>query len=176
MSVLAIVGLVVVGVIALVLILAAMKPSAFKYERSTTINASADRIAPLVNNFHEWARWSPWEKLDADLKRGYSGAESGTGAAYTWDGKKAGAGRMEITNAQSSGTDINLDFERPFKAHNITKFRFLPTDSSTRVIWTMEGQNIFMGKVMSVFVSMDKMIGKDFEAGLASMKTIAEQQ
>ena len=175
MSVLAIAGLVVVGFLALVLILAAMKPSKFKYERSTTMSASADKIAPLVNNFHEWARWSPWEKLDTDLKRGYSGAVSGTGAAYTWDGKKTGAGRMEIINAQSSGTDIQLDFERPFKAHNITKFRFQPTGASTRVVWTMEGQNVFMGKVIGVFMSMDTLIGKDFEAGLASMKLIAEQ-
>ena len=176
MSVPAIVGLTVFGIIALVLILAAMKPSEFKYERSTTINASADRIALLVNNFHEWARWSPWEKLDADLKRGYSGAESGIGAAYTWDGKKAGAGHMEITDAQPSGTDINLNFERPFKAKNMAKFRFQPVGNATRVIWTMEGQNIFVGKVISVFISMDKMIGKDFESGLASMKAIAEQQ
>lgn len=177
MSTLSIVLLVLVGLIALVLVLASMKPDRFKVERSATMNASPDRIFPLVNNFHEWAGWSPWEKLDPNLKRSYSGADAGVGAQYAWEGTKAGTGSMDIFSSQpSSAIDINLKFEKPFKAHSIAMFRFVPEGNATRVIWTMEGPNIFIGKVMSVFMSMDEMNGRNFDKGLAAMKEIAERK
>lgn len=176
MSVLSIVLLVVAGLVALVLLLASMKPDRFKVERSATINAPPETLFPLVNNFHNWAQWSPWEKLDPTMKRSYSGPDHGVGAKYGWEGTKAGTGRMDIfSSVPTSAIDINLNFEKPFKAHSIAMFRFIPSGNATRVVWTMEGPNIFIGKVMSVFMSMDEMNGKNFDIGLAAMKEIAER-
>lgn len=176
MSTLSIVLLIIVGLIALILLLASMKPDRFKVERSVTINATPETIFPLVNNFHQWAGWSPWEKLDPNMKRSYSGADSGVGAQYAWEGGKAGTGSMDIFSSQpSSAIDINLKFEKPFKAHSIAMFRFIPSGNATRVVWTMEGPNIFIGKIMSVFMSMDEMNGRNFDKGLAAMKEIAER-
>ena len=147
----------------------------FKVERSTTIAAAPETVFSFIDDFRQWTHWSPWEKLDADLERTYSGAESGVGARYGWNGKKAGAGTMEIVTADPGAlVAIDLRFTKPFKAENPTRFVLTPEGSGTRVIWTMTGQHNLMSKLMGLFMSMDKMVGKDFESGLAALKTASE--
>lgn len=171
--------LVVVAIlIIIVLVLAAMKPPTFRIERSTTINAPADRVFALINDLHSWGNWSPWEKVDPSMKRTFSGSPNGVGAVYEWDGNsKAGSGSMKITKSVApSAIDINLDFLRPFKASNIAEFRTATTGGATQVTWAMHGPNQFLGKVVKVFFNMENMVGKDFERGLTNLKVIAEQQ
>jgi len=168
-------GLIVV-VVAAILIVAATRPSAFRIERSATIAAPPERIFPMLDDFHRWLEWSPWEKLDPALRRTYGGPASGSGAVYEWEGnKKAGKGRMEITESSPpSKLGINLDFLKPFEAHHKTAFTLTPAGGGTRVSWVMTGDNPFMMRVMTLFMSMDKVVGKDFEAGLANMKVAVE--
>jgi hypothetical protein len=170
-------GLAVVA-IAVILILAGMKPSDFVVERSVTINTPPERIAPLINDFHNWNEWSPWAKLDPDMKTSFSGAPSGVGSVYEWEGNsKVGKGRMEIRSIQPAKTTIKLDFLKPFEGHNTADFVLEPEGSSaTRVTWVMYGPLTFIpGKVMSVFTNMDSMIGDDFQRGLANLKATAEK-
>ena len=175
-TVLAIIALVIVLAIVIILVLAMRKPATFRLERSTTIKAPPENIFPFVNDFHRWMTWSPWEKMDAELKRSYGGAESGKGATYGWEGKKAGTGRMEIIEAKpSSKILIKLDFMKPFEAHNTAEFTFTPQSDGTRVDWAMFGPNIFMARLMSTVINTDKLIGKDFEKGLAALKAAAEK-
>jgi carbon monoxide dehydrogenase subunit G len=166
----------VVGVAAL-LGFAAIKPDAFRVQRAAGIKAPPEKILPLINDFHNWGSWSPWEKLDPALKRTYSGAASGQGAVYEWEGnKKVGQGRMEIMESSPpSKITIKLDFLKPFEAHNTAEFMLERQGDSTAVTWTMHGRQPYMIKVMSLFFSMDKMIGKDFETGLANLKSITEK-
>lgn len=169
-------GLVVL--IAGLLVFASTRPDAFTVQREIVIKAPAEKIYPLVNDFHQWEVWSPWEKLDLAMTRTHSGAPAGKGAVYGWKGNKdVGSGRMEITDiAPPSKVLIKLDFFDPFESQNTTSFDFQPqADGSTRVLWVMQGPMNYVSKLMSVFVSMDKMIGKDFEAGLANMKAAAEK-
>lgn len=156
---------------------ASIQPDTFTVERSTTIQAPPDRIYPYLADFHQWSAWSPWEKLDPAMKRTFSGAASGQGAVYAWEGDKAvGSGRMEIRSARpASSVDIQLDFLAPFEAHNTASFTVVPQNGATAVTWTMQGPMPFVSKVIGVFVSMDQMIGKDFEAGLANLKAAAEK-
>ena len=165
-----------VAVIALVLILAASRPGTFRVERAATVNAAAEKIFPYVNDFHNWKSWSPWEGLDPAAKTIFSGAESGLGAVYEWDGnKKAGAGRMEIVESSApSRMKLKLDFLRPFEGHNTCEFTLTPAAGATGVTWAMYGPCPFMMKMMGLFMSMDAMVGKDFERGLASLKALAE--
>lgn len=169
--------LVIAVVILAVVVFAATRPNTYRVERSATIRAPADRIFPLLDDFHRWAAWSPWEHLDPAMKRTHSGAASGVGAVYQWDGnKKAGMGRMEITeSAPHSRITIKLDFLKPFESHNTTTFTLAAEGQATRMNWVMDGPSSFMTKLMGLFVSMDTMIGKDFEAGLANLKRVAEQ-
>ncbi len=169
-------GLLVLAVV-IILVIALTKPDAFRIQRTGTMSASPEKVFPLINDFHNWPAWSPWEKLDPELKRTHSGASSGKGAIYEWEGnKKVGQGRMEITESvPSSRIIIKLDFIKPFSANNTTEFALEGQGGSTNVSWTMIGKQPFMFKVMSIFMSMDKMIGKDFEAGLANMKANAEK-
>jgi uncharacterized protein YndB with AHSA1/START domain len=171
------IGLVVVLAIAVILILALTKPSTFRVERSVTINASPEKVAALINDFHQWDAWSPWAKLDPAMKTTYSGSPSGPGAVYEWEGNsKVGKGRMEILSVEPAKTSIKLDFLKPFEGHNITDFVLTPQGSATRVDWIMNGpMDLFPGKLMSVFTTMDKMIGPDFDKGLAELKATAER-
>ncbi|HEU4851196.1 MAG TPA: SRPBCC family protein [Telluria sp.] len=171
------IGIVVLAVLAIILGLAATKPDTFAVTRTVTIKAPPEKIHPLVADFRNWPSWSPWEKMDPDMKRTYSGPQGGVGAVYAWDGNdQVGAGRMEITGMSVPGSvDIKLDFTRPFESNNKTQFRFEPQGADTQVTWNMSGPMPFISKLMSVFVSMDSMIGPDFEKGLAQMKTMAEQ-
>ena len=167
----------IVVLIAIVLCLAVIKPNTFTIQRSTTINAPPDKIFVILDDFHNWQAWSPWEKRDPAMKRTLSGPSSGPGAVYEWTGNdKVGAGRMEITEATPpSKVTIKLDFIKPFEGHDTAVFTLEPVDSSTNVTWSMQGPNPFMSKVMQVFMNMDKMVGKDFEDGLSNLKAIAEK-
>lgn len=168
---------ILLGIIALILILAAMKPNTLNYTRSATINAPAEKIFPLINDFHEWPKWSPWEKLDPNMQRTHTGAASGTGAKYAWVGsKKVGEGSMEIIETRAPNeVRIKIDFLKPWEAHNNILFSLQPQAGGTKVDWSMSGPSNFMAKLFGVFVNMDKLVGKDFEKGLASMKAEAEK-
>ena len=172
----AVIGIIVIAVVVL-LVYAATKPDTFRIQRSATIQAPPEKIYPHINDFHRWAAWSPWEKLDPDLKRTHSGAASGKGTVYEWEGnKKVGKGRMEITDeSPPSKIIIKLDFFRPFEAHNTAEFTLAANGSATTVTWAMLGTMPYMMKVMSVFMNMDRMIGENFETGLANLKAIAEK-
>ena len=154
---------------------AATRPGTFRVERGATIQAPPEAIVPHITDFHRWGAWSPWEKLDPEMKRTFSGAESGPGAAYAWEGRKAGAGRMEIREASPRRVVIQLDFLKPFEAHNTAEFTLEPEGAATRVTWAMHGSNPFLFKLMGVFMNMGDVVGKDFAAGLASLRTLAEQ-
>ena len=174
---LVIIAIVLAVAIVAVLILAITKPDRFSVQRAAVINAPAEKIFPLIADFHQWRKWSPWEDRDPELKRTYSGAERGKGAIYGWEGNKnVGSGRMEILEANSpSLLKIQLDFLKPFEAHNIAEFTMLPQGNATNLVWVMHGPAPFMSKVMQVFMSFDKMIGKDFETGLARIKSVSEK-
>jgi uncharacterized protein YndB with AHSA1/START domain len=177
LKIVGIVALVLLVAVAAVLIYAATKPDTFRIQRAMSVNAPPQKVFALINDFRRWTVWSPWEKMDPALQRTYSGTASGQGAVYAWEGnRKVGAGRMEITDAPSpSKVTIKLDFLRPFEAHNVAEFTLEPKGDATTVTWAMHGPNLFVGKVMSIFVDMDRMIGKDFETGLANLKAAAEQ-
>lgn len=159
---------------------AATRPDSFRLERQTTIKAPPEKIYANLVDFNKWVAWSPWEKLDPQMKRSHSGAASGKGASYAWAGDKVGAGSMEILDATpSSSVKIKLDFTKPFEAHNRVDFTLVPqgdpSQGMTQVTWAMYGPMAFINKLFGVFMSMDKMVGKDFEAGLADLKTVSEK-
>jgi uncharacterized protein YndB with AHSA1/START domain len=173
LTVLVVIAVVVIGI----LVVAAMRPGSFAVQRSAQMRAAPGAIYPLIADFREWPRWSPWEKLDPNMKRTLSGAPSGTGAVYAWEGSnKVGAGRMEIRDvAPPSKVVIQLDFIKPFEGHNVTEFALVPKGDATDVQWTMRGPANFMMKLMGLFTNMDKMIGRDFERGLENMKAVVEK-
>jgi hypothetical protein len=145
----------------------------FEHTRSITIAGPPGAVHALVDDFHAWAKWSPWEGLDADLARTYSGSEKGVGARYAWAGRKAGEGSMIITGATLDRIDIDLDFVRPFKANNKAVFRFDAQGTFTRVSWTMSGtRNVLLAIMGKLF--FDAMLGKDFDRGLAKLKALVE--
>jgi len=145
-----------------------MAGDTFTVERTATVGAPPDRVYAAIADFHDWVNWSPWEDLDPQLQRTYSGADQGVGAVYEWRGnRKAGEGRMEITEAEvPSRIRIALDFLKPFKSSNVTTFHLTPADGGTEVRWTMVGPKTLMTKIMGIFKSMDSFVGKDFEKGL----------
>jgi uncharacterized protein YndB with AHSA1/START domain len=163
--------------VAAVLAFAATKPDTFRVERATTIMAPPQRIYALIDDFRAWSAWSPWEKMDPALQRTFSGPAGGPGAVYEWVGnKKVGQGRMEIVDAAPpSRLAIKLDFLKPFEAHNNVVFTLEPQGDATRLNWAMQGSMPYPAKVMSVLFSMDRMVGKDFETGLANLKAAAER-
>jgi uncharacterized protein YndB with AHSA1/START domain len=165
---------VVVGVI---LAYATTKPDVFRVQRTATIKAPPEKIFPLINDFRSWASWSPYEHKDPDMKKTYSGAATGKGAVYEWEGdKNVGSGRIEIADTSPPNkVSIKLDMIKPFEAHNQVEFRLEPRGDSTDVTWAMNGHAPYFAKVMHVFIDMDRMVGQDFETGLASLKTIAEK-
>lgn len=170
------ISIVVIVLLAALLVFASTKPDTFRVERSISIKAPPDKIFALINDLHNWGAWSPWEKMDPVMKRTYSGASNGKGAAYEWEGNsKVGIGRMEITDSSPpSKILIKLDFLKPFEAHNTAEYTLQAQGDTTQVTWAMYGPNLYLAKVMQVFVSMDSMVGKDFETGLANLKSIAE--
>jgi hypothetical protein len=162
--------------VAIILILAAIKPGRFSIRRDIVVRAPAEKIFPLIADFHRWGSWSPYESKDPAMKRTFGGAASGKGAVYAWEGNKnVGSGRMEITDASApSKVVIKLDFFAPFEAHNIAEFTMLPQGDGTSLTWLMHGPAPFISKLMQVFMNIDKMVGKDFEVGLANLKKLAE--
>jgi hypothetical protein len=162
--------------IAAALMAASAKPDTFKVQRSAVIAAASETIFPLIADFHRWNGWSPWEHRDPAMKRTFDGPQSGVGAVYAWDGNRnVGAGRMEIVEAAaSSKIMIKLDFIKPFEGHNVAQFTLQPRGPATEIVWTMHGPAPFLSKLMQLVMNMDKMIGKDFEAGLAGLKRLAE--
>jgi len=171
------IALAVVAAVAALLIFAATRPDTFRVERTARIDAPAEKIFPLIDDFHRWGAWSPYEKLDPDMQRSFGGSASGKGAAYAWESKgKAGAGRMEITESTpSSKIAIDLDFTRPMEGHNVAEFTLRPQGNATQVTWSMHGPSPYVAKLMGIFFNMDQMIGKDFETGLANLKTATEK-
>ena len=171
-------GVIVVIVLAVAIfcVVVAMQPSHYHIERSATMNAPAPIVFNQVNDFHKWEAWSPWAKLDPNIKTSYEGAPAGTGATYSWTGNdQVGQGRMTITDSKPAElVKIKLEFIKPFAAINATDFIFTPQGNQTAVKWTMEGDNNCIGKAFGLFMSMDKMVGNDFEKGLAQMKSVAE--
>jgi hypothetical protein len=148
----------------------------YTVERSITVNAPASRVHGLVDDFHSWTSWSPWEDLDPDLQRTYSGPDAGVGAHYAWTGnRKAGSGSMEITGSSPEAVDITVHFLKPFKATNQTTLSFEPVADGTQVRWVMTGEQKGAMAVFGKFMKMDKLIGPDFEKGLARLKAVAEE-
>jgi len=169
--------IILVVIIAAVLIYAATRPNDFVVTRSASIKASAEAIFPLINDFRRWPEWSPFEKLDPQMRRTLSGPDSGKGAAYAWEGNsKAGKGRMEITNsAPSSQVALKLDFEKPFRANNIVDFTLSPSGRIEVDIPQADIGIQIIAKLMGLFMNFDALIGKDFEAGLDNLRRLAER-
>ena len=171
------IAIVVVVVIAALLAYAAIQPDTFRVERATSIKAPPERVFALINDYRSWGAWSPWEKMDPEMKRSFSGPASGKGSQYAWEGNsKVGAGRMEITDSlPPSRVALKLDMLKPFEAHNAIEFRLEPRGDASYVSWTMSGPQPYLAKLVCIFVSMDAMVGKDFETGLANLKAAAEK-
>lgn len=176
-KIIATIAVVLAIAVAVVLILAATKPDTFSVQRAITVKAPPEKIFPLIADFHQWGSWSPYEHKDPAMKRTYSGEANGKGAVYAWDGdRNVGSGRMEILDASApSKIVIKLDFFAPFEAHNTAEFTMLPQGGVTTVTWLMQGPSRFMGKIMHVFINMDRMVGNDFEVGLSNLKRLAEK-
>ncbi|MFZ5468316.1 MAG: SRPBCC family protein [Myxococcota bacterium] len=156
----------------------ATRPAEFRVERSATIAAPASIVFTYVSDFHRWDVWSPWNKLDPAMKKTFEGAPAGKGAIYAWAGNdQVGEGRMTLEEVkQDERVDIKLEFLEPWAATHRTEFTLRPVGDTVTLTWAMSGKNDFLGKAMSLFMSMDAMIGKDFEAGLAELKKAAEAE
>ncbi len=165
------------ALIVILVIVIALQPSEYRVARSLPMVAPPADVFAQVNDFHRWDAWSPWAKLDPNMKTTFSGETSGKGAAYSWVGNKdVGEGRMTIIESRPNDlVRVNLEFLKPFASTALTDFTFKPQGDKTLVTWTMTGHNNFIGKAFCLFMSMDKMIGGDFEKGLAAMKSVVER-
>jgi carbon monoxide dehydrogenase subunit G len=177
MKTITVIGIAAVVLLAALLVYAGTKPDVFRVQRVANIKAPPEKIFPFINDLHRFGAWSPYEKKDPAMKRSFSGPESGKGAVYEWDGdKNVGKGRMEISDTSPpSKVTIRLDFLRPFEAHNMVEFTLAAKGDYTDVTWAMQGPTPYLAKIMHVFFDMDSMVGKDFEAGLANLKSITEK-
>jgi len=166
----------VAALIVVILAYAATRPDTFRVARSIVVNAPADAIFPLINDYRRWPTWSPYEAKDPQMKRTYGSTTSGKGATYAWEGdSNVGAGNMAITNSlPPSKVQIKLNMLKPFEAHNDVTFMIEPNGDASRVTWDMQGPVPYFAKVVHVFFNVDKMVGSDFEAGLANLKRVAE--
>ena len=167
------------AVLILLVVVIATRPATFHVERSVTIAAPAPIIFAFINDFHHWAAWSPWEKLDPEMKRTFDGPARGTGAMYAWVGNdQVGEGRMTIMQSRPhESVTIQLDFIKPWEGSN--KANFILQDAGpqgTKLTWTMEGNNNFVAKAFSLVADVDAWVGKDFEAGLTRLKEISEKE
>ncbi len=173
--ILGLLALIVIGVVVLCVVVA-MQPADFKITRSATFNAPPEKVFEQVNDFHKWEAWSPWAKIDPNMKTTYSGATSGKGAGYAWIGNdEVGEGKMTITESRPTDmVKIDLEFIKPFAAKNVTEFNIKPNGDKSDVTWTMTGTNNFMMKAFGLVMNMDKLVGGDFEKGLTQMKPIVE--
>jgi uncharacterized protein YndB with AHSA1/START domain len=164
-------------VAAALLAYAASKPATFRVQRSTGINAPAERIFPLIANLKSMNTWNPFVEPDPAIKIAYSGPESGKGAAHSWSGNsKVGEGHIEVTDAAPcSRVAMQLDMHKPMKAHNAVEFTLAPNGRTTTVTWAMSGRQPFMAKLMTIFIDCDRMVGSQFEKGLGKLKALAER-
>lgn len=171
------IAIAIVVVIAAILIYAATRPDTFRVERTASMKAPPEKVYAVLSDFQKWGAWSPWEKKDPAMKRTFGATTSGVGAKYAWEGNKdVGKGSMEIVEATPpSRLKLKLDFIEPFEAHNTVDYTLTPSGGSTTVNWAISGPMPYVSKVMCIFVSMDSMIGKDFEAGLANLKAVVEK-
>jgi carbon monoxide dehydrogenase subunit G len=164
-----------VGIVG-VLAYAATRPDDFRVQRSATIKAPPEKIFAFINDFRRWTVWSPFEKIDPEMKRTYGATAAGPGATYAWDGNKnIGSGSMTMVDSSPSKVIIKLDFLRPFEAHNIAEFTLVPAGDSTSVTWSMHGPVPYFAKIIHMFMNMDRMVGGQFAAGLADLKAAAEK-
>jgi uncharacterized protein YndB with AHSA1/START domain len=170
-------ALVIAALIAAVLLYAATRPDSFRVERATTIQAPPEKVFAHINDLRRWEAWSPWEKKDPGMKRRFSAVTSGPGAVYGWEGNhEVGHGSMEIVESVApTRVAIRLDFIKPFEAHNLVDFALEPQDNATRVTWSMHGPVPYLARIVHLFLDMDRMVGGDFEAGLAGLKAVAER-
>lgn len=170
--------LVIALLIAALLAFAATRPDTYAVSRSTTIAAAPETVHAIVDDFHQFPQWSPWQKLDPAMQVTFEGPARGVGAIYRWSGnKEAGKGRMEIVESvPARKVGMDLEFIEPFASKARTDIEIAPAPGGSTVTWHMRGDSNFLTKLMSVFVSMDAMIGKDFEEGLANLKRLAEQK
>ena len=166
----------VVMVLTVLVIVIALQPSEFQVTRSASIDAPPEKVFAQVDDFHNWQAWSPWQKLDPNMKESFSGPPIGAGSAYSWSGNDdVGEGRMTIAySVPDSRIRIDLDFTRPFESKNVTEFTFKPDGNGTAVAWTMSGSKNFISKAACLVMDMDQMIGGDFEKGLSKLKTVVE--
>jgi len=169
--------IVIAVLIAAILLYAASRPDTFRVERSTSIKASPEKVFALINDFHRWEAWSPWEKVDPAVKRSYSGPVNGVGAVYEWNGNKdVGQGRIEIIDSSPpSKLMLKIDFFKPMEAHNRIDFTLAAHGDTTTITQAIYGPNNFVSKLMHIFVNVDKMIGDKFKEGHGSIKIIAEK-
>jgi hypothetical protein len=166
--------IVLVAVVAVFAVVVALLPSEYRIARSTTV--SAPEVFAQVNDFHNWEAWSPWAKLDPSAKTTFEGPAAGQGAVLAWSGNdKVGEGRMTLTESRPAElVRIRVDFVKPFAGTSTSEFNFKPAGNQTAVTWAMSSQRNFLEKAMCLFVNMDKMLGGEFEKGLAQMKSVAE--
>lgn len=165
-----------VVIIVAVLVAAALRPDTFEVTRSARIQASPERIFPLINDLHRYSTWSPFEKKDPAIKRTFSGPASGPGAIYDFDGNsQVGTGRLSITESVApSRVTLTLDMEKPMEGHNVVEFILVPEGDGTRVTWTIRGPSPYISKLLGLFMNMDRMVGSEFEKGFANLKQVAE--
>ena len=173
-----IIALAVAVVLLALLGFAATKPDTFRVQRTTSIKAPPEKVYALINDFHRWDTWSPWEKIDPTMKRTHSGAPSGKGAVYEWDGdRNVGKGRIEIVESvPPAKVTLKLDMIKPFAGHNTVEFTLQPQGETTTVTWAMHGVVPYMAKLFCMVINGDRMVGDDFEAGLANLKTLVERE
>jgi hypothetical protein len=166
------------GILAIFAIFVAMQPDEYIVERSTTMTAPPDVVFNQVNDFHKWQAWSPWAKLDPQAQNTFAGSDAGEGAKFSWSGNnEVGEGNMTIVESRPpEHIKVDLHFIKPFEGKADTHFHFAPEGDGTKVTWRMEGQNNFFGKLMCLFMDMDKMIGDKYDEGLAEMKKVAEAE
>jgi uncharacterized protein YndB with AHSA1/START domain len=171
------IGIIIAASVVGVLLFATTKPETFSVQRATAIKAPPEKVFALINDFKAWGAWSPWEKKDPAMKRIFGTTTAGADATYAWEGnQEVGQGSMTITESvPSSRVALNLDFLKPFEAHNKVEFTLAAQGDTTQVTWVMHGPANFMSKLMQVFMNMDSMVGKDFEAGLANLQVAAEK-
>lgn len=167
----------IVALIAAILVLAAAKPAIFRIQRSINVETSPGKVFALINDFHNWTSWAPQDQEDPTMHRSYAGSPSGNGAISDWDSTgTAGKGRMSIVDSiPDKRIAIKVDFVKPFEVHNINEFTLEPAGAFTSVTWTMQGTNLYVMKLMSIFTNMDRLVGKHFDRGLANLKKAAEQ-
>lgn len=163
--------------VAAVLVYAATRPDSFRVVRSVTVQAPPERIFPLINDYRQWPLWSPYENKDPDMRRTYGEKTSGEGATYAWEGDgNVGAGNMAIAESRASSlVRIRLNMLEPIEAHNDVVFRLEPQEGATRVTWDMRGPVPYLARIVHLFIDVDRMVGSDFEAGLAKLKAVAER-